>query len=176
MRVFLIGYMGSGKSTAGRKLAAALDVPFYDLDELFEEHYKIAIHSFFERYDENLFRKLESQLLKDCIHFENAVISTGGGTPCFYDNMAWMNENGLTVYLQMQTGSIVNRLLASKKKRPLLTGKSQHQLHSFVREHLLRRNIFYSQAKLVVPGESLQTAELVAIIRAKALEETRKGK
>lgn len=171
MRVFLIGYMGSGKSTAGRKLAAALDLTFYDLDELFEEQYKISITSFFERYDENLFRKLESQLLKSCSRFENAVISTGGGTPCFYDNMAWMNENGLTIYLQMPAGSIVSRLQASKKKRPLLAGKNQHQLHSFVREHLVRRNIFYSQANLVVKGESLQTNELVAIIRAKGLEE-----
>lgn len=155
MRVYLIGYMGSGKSTVAKKLAKVLKFISYDLDHLFQEKYKIDIGGFFSKYDETLFRKLESQLLKETTAFECAIIATGGGTPCFYDNMNWMNRNGITVYLQMSPASIVSRLSLSKKKRPLIASKSSDELLGFVTNHLRQRNIFYSQAQIIVSGESV---------------------
>lgn len=160
MRVYLIGYMGSGKTTTSKRLASVLGLPCYDLDQLFEEQYKIDIPHFFERYDESLFRKLESQLLKDTLQLDQAIIATGGGTPCFYDNMQWMNEHGLTVYIQMQAESVFHRLKSSKRKRPLVAQKTDEELNEFIREHMRQRNIFYSQAHVIVKGESLDVKGL----------------
>lgn len=167
MRIYLVGYMGAGKTTTAKRLSSLLDIPCYDLDQLFEAQFKIEISSFFERYDESLFRKLESQLLKDTLQFDHAIISTGGGTPCFYDNMKWMNENGLTIYLQMHVKSIVERLKTSKRKRPLLASKTDEELLDFVKEHLRQRNIFYSQAHILFKGESLKVDDLIQKIREK---------
>lgn len=166
MLIYLIGYMGSGKSTTAKKLAGLLDMPCYDLDQLFEEQYKIEISHFFDRYDETLFRKIESSLLKDTFHLKDAIIATGGGTPCFYDNMHWMNSNGLTVYLQMNPKSILERLKSSKRKRPLVANKKEDELLTFVKEHLRQRNIFYSQAKIIVKGESVNLNELTRLIKS----------
>ncbi len=160
MRVYLIGYMGSGKTTTSKRLASVLGLPCYDLDQLFEEQYKIDIPHFFERYDESLFRKLESQLLKDTLQLDQAIVATGGGTPCFYDNMQWMNEHGLTVYIQMQAESVFHRLKSSKRKRPLVAQKTDEELNEFIREHMRQRNIFYSQAHIIVKGESLDVKGL----------------
>lgn len=162
--------MGSGKTTTAKRLSAALNMPWYDLDVLFEEQYKIEIASFFERYDESLFRKLESSLLKETLRFPDAIISTGGGTACFYDNMAWMNAHGLTVYLQMHPHSIMERLRSSKRKRPLVANKTETELKEFIRDHLRQRNIFYSQAHLIVKAESLDIKELEQLIRQKMPE------
>ncbi|MCC7318235.1 MAG: shikimate kinase [Bacteroidales bacterium] len=160
MRVYLIGYMGSGKSTAAKRLSAVLDLPSYDLDVLFEERYKIEIGAFFHRYDETLFRKLESGLLKETANIPQGIIATGGGTPCFYDNIHWMNENGITVYIRMAPVSIVERLKTSKKKRPLIANKAEHELLPYIQESLRQRNIFYSQAHIIVKGESLDVKAL----------------
>lgn len=156
--------MGAGKTTLARKLAKVLHMDFADLDEMFEAKYKIAIPDFFRKYDEALFRKLESQLLKETAAIDNVVISTGGGTPCFYDNMAWMNRRGLTIYIQMDAHSIVHRLTQARKKRPLVESKVGNELLDFVREHLRHRNIYYSQATLIVKGESIDVQELSASI------------
>lgn len=166
MRIYLIGYMGAGKTTASKKMARLTGFACYDLDELFEEKYKINISDFFNKYGENLFRKLESQLLKDTVKFKNVIIATGGGTPCFYDNMTWMNEHGVTIYLQMHPKSIYQRLIASKRKRPLVAAKSPEELLIFIQDHLRQRNIFYSQAKIIIKAESLNLEELQLHINA----------
>lgn len=160
MRIYLIGYMGAGKTTASKKLARLTGFDCYDLDELFEEKYKISIEGFFSKYDETLFRMLESKLLKETDKFHNTIIATGGGTPCFYDNMTWMNQNGLTVYLQMHPKSIFKRLILSKRKRPLVANKTPEDLLQYIKEHLRQRNIFYSQAKIIIKAESLNLEEL----------------
>lgn len=165
MRIYLIGYMGSGKSTVSGRLAAQLGFQRLDLDELFEEHYKIPIHRFFEKYDQTVFRTFESRLLKETESIDNVVISTGGGTPCYYDNMFWMNQHGLTVYLKISAGAIASRLSQSKKKRPLLAQKKPDELLGFVREHLRQRNIYYSQAKITIQAESIDLNELVRLVR-----------
>jgi shikimate kinase len=164
MRIYLIGYMGSGKTTVSKRLSSLMNIPSYDLDQLFEERFKIEISSFFEKYDEGLFRNLESQLLKETTNIERGIIATGGGTPCFYDNMNWMNNNGITVYLQMHPLSIVNRISSSRKKRPLLASKSNAELISFIRGHMRQRNIFYSQAHIIVKAESINLEALSNLI------------
>jgi shikimate kinase len=166
MRIYLLGYMGSGKTTVSRRLATALGLDALDLDVLFEEKFKIEIATFFKKYDESLFRKLESQLLKETLNLDNVVIATGGGTPCFYDNMDWMNKNGLTVYLRVHPLTAASRLSASKKKRPLVINKTQLELLDFVKEHMRQRNIYYSQADLIVKAESLSIPELADLINS----------
>ena len=165
MRIYIIGYMGAGKSTVSVRLARKLGYERFDLDELFELRYKVSVHDFFHKYGQDLFRKFESQLLKETNTMDNAVISCGGGTPCFYDNMFWMNQHGLTVYLKMTHQIIHSRLIQSKKKRPLIARTRSEELLVFIRDHLRQRNIYYSQAKITVPGESLNMDQLLMLIQ-----------
>ncbi len=160
-RIYLVGYMGAGKTTAAKRLAHRLGWEHYDTDALFEEKYHISVDDFFHKYDEALFRKLESQILQSTENLENAVISTGGGTPCFNDNMAWMNEHGKTVFLKISPQSAVSRIMLSKKKRPLVTDKTEAELTAFVKKHYGARMSFYEQAQLVVKGEDLDLETLI---------------
>jgi len=165
MRIYLVGYMGSGKSTVSHKLAQLLGYTRFDLDELFEQRFKITIPEFFRKYDEVLFRRLESQLLKETSVLDNVVIATGGGTPCYYDNMEWMNTLGITIFLEMGVNAIISRIINSKKKRPLLLNKSDDELYTYIHDHLRHRNIFYTQAKIIVPAISLNYVGLIEQIR-----------
>jgi shikimate kinase len=152
--------MGSGKSTVSRKLAHQIGYNCFDLDDLFEQRFKINVADFFNRYDETLFRRLESQLLKETAILDDVVIATGGGTPCYYDNMEWMNKLGLTVFLEMSVPAIISRLQNSKKKRPLLMNKTNDEMNEFIHDHLRHRNIYYSQAQLVLPAVSINIADI----------------
>jgi shikimate kinase len=158
--------MASGKSTISVKLARAIGFSRFDLDELFEERYKITVADFFAKYGQEAFRQLESQLLKETAQYENAVISCGGGTPCFYDNMYWMNQHGITVYLRLPAEAIINRLQNSRKKRPLIASKTAEELAVFVREQIRRRNIYYSQARIIFPSVSADLDRLVEKLSA----------
>lgn len=157
--------MGAGKSTCAKRLANKSNWNFTDLDQLFESKYKIAIPDFFEKYDESLFRRLERDILQETSSLQNIIIATGGGTACFYNNMSWMNENGITVYLQMSPTAVVNRLIHAKKKRPLIAKKNPEELHLFVKDHLRQRAIFYSQAKIVIEAESLNLDLLITQLK-----------
>ena len=157
--------MGSGKSTVSNKLAHQLGYNCFDLDDLFEQRFKITVADFFTKYDESLFRRLESQLLKETAVLDDVVIATGGGTPCFYDNMEWMNRLGLTVFLEISVPAIVSRLNNSKKKRPLLMNKTESEINKFIHDHLRHRNIYYSQAQLIVPAVSINVLKLEEQIR-----------
>ena len=163
-RIYLIGYMGSGKSSALKQLGKLLSWETYDLDHLFEERYKISVQDFFHKYDETAFRKLESQLLKETVKYENAIIATGGGTPCFYDNMEWMNANGTTIFIKVSPKTAVNRLIDSKKKRPLIEGKSEQELLEYVEQHYSERMPFYEKAHITVKGENLDAKEILSLI------------
>ncbi len=152
MRVYLIGYMGSGKTTVGKSLAKALQYDFIDLDEYFEEKYKISVSDFFARYDEIAFRKIESRIINESKEWSNVVVSTGGGAPCFFDNMQQMNINGITVYLKMSFAALKNRLQNAKRQRPLISGKTDEELEQFIAENLSKREPFYNQAKIIFEG------------------------
>lgn len=166
-KIYLIGFMGVGKSTAGKKLASKLDWQFVDTDAVFEEKYKLRIDAFFEKYGEKLFRKLEHDILKSTFDLNNCVVSTGGGLPCHEDAMRRINENGLSVYLEMDPNAILNRLSYSKQKRPLAMNKSKKELLGFIHDKLKERHPFYSQAKITVPALSIKIDFLLELIRAR---------
>lgn len=152
--------MGAGKSTIGKRLATILKYQFLDLDDDFEESYKISISSFFKKYDERLFRKLEYRKLLDSISRRDTVISTGGGTPCFFDSMDVMNENGITVYLKMTPEAIANRLKYAKKKRPLVQNTSDKELLEFIKNKLEERKAFYEKATITIHAINLDVKQL----------------
>ena len=156
--------MGAGKTTAARRLANRLGWEVADTDALFEEKYRISIDDFFHKYDEPLYRKLESEVLKATESLENVVVSTGGGTACYFDNMEWMNHHGVTVFLRISEKAVVNRLLHAKRKRPLSTGKTEAELTEFVNHHYTSRLPFYEQARITVKSEDLDLENLIELI------------
>ncbi len=150
----MIGYMGSGKTTAGKKLAKKMGYKFADLDIMIENKYRITIQNLFDKYDESTFRLLEKKALSETFNTDNIVISTGGGTPCFYNNMELINANGISIYLKMDSKSILDRLLSAKRKRPLIAGKSPDELFSFIKTQLEWREPFYLKAGIIADGEN----------------------
>jgi len=149
MKLFLIGYMGSGKSSLGKGLAAQLGIPFFDLDELIEMKAGYSIAEIFEKEGEGHFRKLESTTLKSLAEASKCIIATGGGTPCFFDNIDWMNENGMTLYLKCSPTRIVQRLKNGLTHRPILKDKSEKELLLFIEQHLIDRSPNYERAQIV---------------------------
>lgn len=160
-RVYLVGYMGAGKTTAARRIAKRLGWDVADTDALFEEKYHISVDDFFQKYDEPLYRKLESEILKSTENLDNTVISTGGGTACYFDNMEWMNQHGLTVFLRISPQAAVDRVAHSKKKRPLARGKSEAELAEYVNWHYASRIPFYEQAQITVKSEDFDLEGLI---------------
>ena len=156
--------MGAGKTTTARRLASHLGWEVVDTDAMFEEKYRISVCDFFNKYDEPLYRKLESEVLKSTESLENVVISTGGGTACYFDNMDWMNQHGLTVFLSISQKAVVDRLLHAKRKRPLAEGKTESELTEFVTRHYTERLPFYEQARITVKSEDLDLENLLKLI------------
>lgn len=156
-RVFLIGYMGVGKTTIGKLLSKELGVQFIDLDKSIESRYRKTIQEIFAEKGEEKFRSIERDMLREIAAFEDVLIATGGGTPCFYDNMDVMNQQGITIYLKASVSQLVSRLVASKNVRPIIQGKSPKELQSFVKTHLAKREKYYTKAKLTCPTEQLTT-------------------
>ena len=149
-RIILIGYMGAGKTTLGKALSKALDIPFYDLDWYIENRMHKTIKQLFDERGEEGFRKIEHAMLHEVAEFENVIISCGGGTPCFYDNMAYMNRQGETVYLKASPEVLHAHLKMGKTVRPLLLNKTPEEVNVFIREQLRLREPYYIQAKHVL--------------------------
>ena len=164
MRIYLIGFMGSGKSVIGRKLSAAMSYTFLDLDEAFETRYKINIHTFFQKYGEQEFRLLERKLLWETRTLENHIIATGGGTPCFFDNMDFIRNHGTAVYLKVSIPVLVQRLQNSRKSRPLLRGNTPESLEERILAILEKRVPFYERAQVIVDEENLDIPMLQRIL------------
>jgi shikimate kinase len=156
-RVFLIGYMGAGKTTLGKAFARKMNVQFVDLDWYVEERFHKTIKELFEEQGEDKFRLIEQKMLHEVGEFEDIVISTGGGTPCFFDNMDYMNKMGDTVFLDVNQDVLFIRLKIAMQNRPVLQGKDDEQLRNFIRESLEQRNPFYRRAKYVFDGSKLET-------------------
>jgi shikimate kinase len=161
MKVFLVGFMGSGKTTIGKKLANYLKCDFIDLDKLIETKVGMSIVQYFELHGESAFRDLEREVLQKTNFPENVIIATGGGAPCFGDNMSWMNENGLVAYLSLSPKALASRLENSKTDRPLIRNLKGDELEGFISAKLAEREPFYNQSKFVVSASDL-TAERLA--------------
>jgi shikimate kinase len=157
--IFLIGFMGCGKTTLGRKLASRLGYEFMDLDHILEAQTGITIAEYFSKFGEEAFRKLESEVLKQTKYPEHAVVSTGGGLPCFFDNMDWMNAHGKTIYIKLSPKTLADRLENEKDKRPVLHDHGDN-LVTFIEGKLAERDKFYGRASIIADGLSL-TAEKV---------------
>jgi shikimate kinase len=165
--IYIIGFMGSGKTTAGKKLASLLGWAFIDLDKKIEEHTGKTIPEIFSQDGECCFRELEQQLLRTLKSVKNTVISTGGGTPCYSDNMDFMLENGLTLYLKLTPGQLKSRLSGSKGERPLIKDFNQEQLKSFIEEKLEDRERWYKKSEITVNGIDLDLNLLVSLVKSK---------
>lgn len=167
-RFFMVGYMGCGKSTLGRRLARRLGIPFVDTDSLVERHEGASVADVFHYEGEQRFREVEREVLERAIaDYPSAVISTGGGLPVWRDNMACMNAAGHTVYLRRSAENIARRLSPyGRQKRPRLRGLDDEQLVRFMRQDMADREPFYRQAGLILECDSLSDAELVERIVA----------
>ncbi|MBQ0049042.1 MAG: shikimate kinase [Bacteroidales bacterium] len=146
-RIILIGFMGAGKTTVGRQLALNLGLQFYDLDWYIEMRYHTTVARIFAERGEEGFRQLERNMLHEVAEFENVVLSCGGGTPCFFDNMDYMNSLADTVYLKAKPEVLATHLRMGKVERPLIKGKNEEELLQYIKEALNVREPFYSKAK-----------------------------
>lgn len=154
--IFIIGYMGAGKTTFGKALARKLGKGFIDLDFYITQRFRKSVPQLFEERGEEGFRLLENSMLREVGEFSDVVVACGGGTPCFGNNMDYMNERGLTVLLEADEECLVRRLLAGGARRPLVAGKSEPDLRAFIRTHLSERAPFYGKATTVVGGSRLE--------------------
>lgn len=164
-KFFLIGYMGSGKTTVGKQLATKLNYDFIDLDAFIEKEYQQTIDAVFTTKGEAEFRAMEHNMLKRVIEKNNVVIACGGGTPCYYSNLELMNNNGITIYVKMSADTLISRLINAKSSRPLLKDKTENELRSFVVQQLEKREHFYNQAHYVVKGKDLNVSELAKFLK-----------
>lgn len=164
LKVVLVGLPGSGKSTFGRQLAKEMGFPFLDLDQLIEERYQLKISEIFSMHGEGTFRDWESLVLQDTLKQDRAfILASGGGTPCFNDNMDLINAEAISVYLDVPLGSISRRLQTSlSQQRPLFQGLDQGELTLKLKSLLVSREYFYNQAKIKLSGEDF-SAELLLV-------------
>lgn len=162
-RIILIGYMGAGKTTVGKALAKELRMPFYDLDWYIESRMHKTVKAIFDERGEAGFRKIEHNMLHEVAEFEDIIISCGGGTPCFFDNIDYMNRQGETVYLKATPEVLYGHLKMGKTIRPLLLNKTADEVQVFIREQLAQREPYYSRAKYVLDVNLLDDYEKIKI-------------
>ena len=159
--IILIGYMCVGKTTIGKELAKRRGQMFYDLDWYIEERFRKRVPQIFAEEGEEAFRKKERNMLHEGAEFENVVVSCGGGTPCFFDNIDYMNQAAEVIYLKASPETILSHLKISKGKRPLLEGMSPEELQTFVTDQIQTREDFYLRARHVVDVDVLDSAEKI---------------
>ena len=169
-RVSLIGDMGAGKTTIGKALSEELGIIFYDLDWYIENRMRKTVSQIFAERGEEGFRKIEYNMLHEVAEFEDVIISCGGGTPCFFDNMDYLNQQGQVVYLKAEPEVLYKHLLMAKVERPLIKGKSQEELLTFISEQLERREPFYSKARYTLDVSLMDSYDKINISVAKLRE------
>jgi len=159
--IFLIGFMGAGKSTIGKKLAHRLGLTFFDLDKLIEAKAGCSISDIFKFLGETAFREMEQACLQTFQTKDHFLLACGGGTPCFFDNLGFMKNKGLVVYVNLQESVLFERLSKAKKIRPSIVGMDEKQLKEFISTQLKARMPFYEQADLSMSGLSINVNEIV---------------
>ncbi|MBQ6068644.1 MAG: shikimate kinase [Bacteroidales bacterium] len=164
MRIYLTGYMYSGKTTVGHKLAQRLGYKWLDLDQVLETTFHTTVPIFFKRYGEEAFRKIEQKLLHSTAELDDVVVSTGGGTPCYFDNMHWMNHHGKSVFFDVTVATLLRRAAASKKNRPTLAGMNEEQKALFIRQQLETRMPHYRKAQIIFPADQPDLEQLLQLV------------
>jgi shikimate kinase len=169
MKIVLVGYMASGKSTIGKLISESLNIPFYDLDDIIENNLNLKINQIFDQKGELFFRKKEREVLIDFLNStENYVLALGGGTPCYYDNFElYQLESVYSIYLKASVNTLFERLLSQKATRPLVSRLSEEELQEFVAKHLFERSYFYHQVKTIVSIDKKKESEIVSEIISK---------
>jgi shikimate kinase len=168
MVIFLIGFMGSGKSHWGKIWAEEKGMDFFDLDQLLEIQEGKSILELFETAGEEGFREMESSLLRNLPLHSASIVACGGGTACYHHNMAWMNTHGTTVYLMASADELCERLLLQTHERPLLKGLHSDELHGYIAEKLEERLPYYLNARIHLPVDSLQETTIHDILQHKS--------
>ena len=161
MRIYLIGFMGCGKSTLARELASQLGLSFIDMDKFIEERYLKAIPQLFAEDGEPVFRLKERNCLQEIAGFQDVVVATGGGLPCFFENMKLMRETGISVFLDVDCRELFRRLRKSAQKRPLLENKTDEQLLAYIEQTMILRRPFYEQAAYIVSGNAIGVSDII---------------
>lgn len=165
MRIFLLGFMGSGKTTLGKKLADSINLPFFDLDQEIEKRHKLSIQEIFENHGEFYFRQIESDMLAELVEENHAfILACGGGTPCFNENMAKLNSSGVTIFLDVEKQILFDRLLSSKSRRPLIAALNDKELKIYIHQELEKRRIFYLQSRWKVTSNNPAITELLDLL------------
>jgi len=162
--VFLIGFMGAGKTTIGKKLALRLGLNFLDTDKFIEIRYKTSVNDLIQDRGMDVFRMIEHEVLKELISYKNYIFATGGGLPCFYENMKLINSNGISIYIQHEPKMLLNRLINSKKKRILIQDKNEDELLRYIELTLNEREFFYKKAHFSISGKNLNFNDFVNIL------------
>ncbi len=165
MKIFLTGFMGSGKSSYGKRLARTMGFNFIDLDEYIESQENLKISEIFNKYGEEYFRKIEQKHLRSLLRKDDIVISTGGGTACYFTNMDEINSGGISIYLEMSNKALLNRLESSKKKRPKISNMNPEEMYEFIEKTMIEREPFYNKAKIKVNALGLDVKELLNLIK-----------
>ncbi|MBO4821933.1 MAG: shikimate kinase [Prevotella sp.] len=163
VRIIIIGYMGAGKTTVGKALAKELGIPFYDLDWYIESRRRKTVPQIFAEGGEEHFRKIEHAMLHEVAEFEDVIISCGGGTPCFFDNMEYLNQQGETIYLKATPEVLYKHLKMGKTVRPLLKDKSPEEMMLFIKNQLEQREPFYQSARHTLDVNLLDNYEKIKI-------------
>jgi len=162
-RIILIGYMGAGKTTIGKALSKDVGLPFYDLDWYIESRRHRTVAQLFAEVGEEGFRQIEHNMLHEVAEFEDVIISCGGGTPCFFDNMDYMNSQAQVVYLKATPQVLVQHLRMARTERPLIKGKTPEELSTFIEEQLRLREPYYLKANYVFDVSLMDNYEKIAI-------------
>ena len=162
-RIILIGYMGSGKTTVGKALSKETGMMFYDLDWYIESRMRKTVAQIFAEKGEEGFRKIEHNMLHEVAEFENVIISCGGGTPCFFDNIDYINQQGEVVYLKATPEVLYRHLLMGKVERPLIKNKTPEELIAYITEQVAKREEFYNKARYTLDVSLMDNYEKIQL-------------